>query len=136
MANHGRQRRSRVDYFRLGRTSGLCPVGHMFPFGYIVGGYTTDKAKKIPFGNKEVDVEYDKALVQRYREKAVTDVENFQVGKVYYSNDSIIGKFVLKRLLTNTAHYEEVGLKWNGPDGGLGAVAQQVEVLVLETRGW
>lgn len=59
-------------------------------------------------------MEYDEEYVQRYRQKAITDLANFHVGKTYFSNG--FGKFTVRKFLTNRQNFENIGGKWEDSD--------------------
>lgn len=56
---------------------------------------------------------YDTEIYNKFRNVAITDVDQLIVGETYYSN-CYPDRFVLTRLLTNREAYRKLGLSWEG----------------------
>lgn len=62
-------------------------------------------------------ITYSQEVVDEYRKKAITDVNDLVVGNTYYSN--FFGEFVLLGILTHREHCEAVHMAPYGPEDTL-----------------
>lgn len=72
-------------------------------------------------------MQFNTTWYDRFREIAVTDIDDLIVGNTYYSN-SYPEKFVLRGLMTNAEAYARKGIKWSYPSS-----ADDIEWFETET---
>lgn len=64
-------------------------------------------------------MKYDQAYVDRFKPLAIASSKDLIIGQVYYGDHANVEGAVLLALKTNDAHYHEIGLEWDGPNGNV-----------------